>query len=745
MLSETSPPLSAEESSRLIEFARACKAAARAVLLYPDGHPAIGATLGRIVRLTSAETMPAPLELTVAGDTVKVQSRRAAREDAALAELAEMLHNHLVGALVVHPGGDVEAWRSFLLLLGRSADEVRAEGGIARLWTTLAGRHIQLREIDYGVVLRERPGTGTAGWADVIEHCLQGEDGRLSEDARRLLLDVGGDAEKLTALIASVDAEALGADGAAASRAAALVRLLDRIVTVVSDEAPDRVGPVLDNLATTLGGLSPDLMADMLTETGMITETPDLVHTVVSHMSDSTIAAFVGRHALVPGTPVERLATAFQTLVPEDRRERLLSLARDEAAAVHGAPSSFDALWEHVAQKLMVSYTDEAYVSAQYGRELSSAKTVALAVEHLSDDPPERLAAWLRTVSATELRRLDLALVHDLLRIERDPERWATLMRPVVSLIEDLLLVGDFEPADELIGTLTGHKVGGGPLRQAAAGAIDALVGGSLLHHTASHLATVDDATFDRVKAMFLSLGDALVRPLAEALLEEAPPRVRERLSSILIAFGPSGRSEVERLKTSANPSVRRTAIQLLRAFGGDQALPELTGLLADRDPQVQREAVRAILGVGSDAACRALTAALVAADPARREALFGAIASAREVGAAVALAYLLDHLDHRGPLADLYLRTLHALGTPHLAEAAEGVEALGRALERGEWWAPRRTAALRDAAAAALARIGTPDALAALDHAIAHGGRGVRRAAGAHRPPATLPGREAA
>ena len=63
-------PLSAEETARLVEFARACKAAARAVGLYPGGHPSIGATLGRIVRLTSAAGLGAPLRISVLTDTL---------------------------------------------------------------------------------------------------------------------------------------------------------------------------------------------------------------------------------------------------------------------------------------------------------------------------------------------------------------------------------------------------------------------------------------------------------------------------------------------------------------------------------------------------------------------------------------------------------------------------------------------------------------------------------------------------
>ncbi len=58
-------PLEPAETARLIEFARAFKAAARAVLLYPGGHPAIAATLGRIATITSSAALAAPLRITV--------------------------------------------------------------------------------------------------------------------------------------------------------------------------------------------------------------------------------------------------------------------------------------------------------------------------------------------------------------------------------------------------------------------------------------------------------------------------------------------------------------------------------------------------------------------------------------------------------------------------------------------------------------------------------------------------------
>src|SRR5689334_1554658 len=105
-------PLTVGESAKLIEFARACKAAARAVVLYPMGHPAIGATLGRIVELTSATSLPVPMRVTVHPDALLLDDRPLARADAAVTELAALLHTHLIGQMVVRPGGDADAWRS---------------------------------------------------------------------------------------------------------------------------------------------------------------------------------------------------------------------------------------------------------------------------------------------------------------------------------------------------------------------------------------------------------------------------------------------------------------------------------------------------------------------------------------------------------------------------------------------------------------------------------------------------------
>jgi HEAT repeat protein len=218
-----------------------------------------------------------------------------------------------------------------------------------------------------------------------------------------------------------------------------------------------------------------------------------------------------------------------------------------------------------------------------------------------------------------------------------------------------------------------------------------------------------------------------LVRPLAEALSVEERPRTRERLTTILLAFGSVGRRTIERLKGSQNPAVRRTAIHLMRQFGGIESLPDLTELLDDSEPQVQREAVRAILNVGTDAAYRILEQALTGGTARSRDAIMQSISLVRDERATPLFAYILGHVDHRGALAPVYLRAIESLGA---LRDPGGIAPLRDALYKGEWWAPRRTSMLRSAAAAALARIGTPEAFTVLEEAAAQGSRRIRSAA---------------
>src|SRR6185503_7374131 len=106
----------------------------------------------------------------------------------------------------------------------------------------------------------------------------------------------------------------------------------------------------------------------------------------------------------------------------------------------------------------------------------------------------------------------------------------------------------------------------------------------------------------------------------------------------------------------SGNAAVRRTALYLLREFGGQEALGELTEMLNDTSPQIQREAVRAIVSIGNESAFQVLYEALTTGSVQSREVIMKSLSAVKDESAAPMLGYLMARVDHKGPLANIYL-----------------------------------------------------------------------------------------
>ena len=93
-----------DAASRLADFARACKAAARAVSLYPAAHPAIGTTLDRLVETAGGADGGGPVQLQVRRTSCSIGGAAPAKPDPAIVELADLLSRQLIGTLTRQRG-----------------------------------------------------------------------------------------------------------------------------------------------------------------------------------------------------------------------------------------------------------------------------------------------------------------------------------------------------------------------------------------------------------------------------------------------------------------------------------------------------------------------------------------------------------------------------------------------------------------------------------------------------------------
>jgi hypothetical protein len=717
--------LTPDAAARLADFARSCKAAARAVSLYPGGHPAIGSSLTRLAQVTSQLTSGGPYAIQVLADRLLIGGAAAPKPDIAITELADLLHRHLIGKLTLNAGVDAEAWRTLLLLLARTPEDVRTDGGIKHLWATAGGPSLDIEEIDYAEVLREKQGVAVA--IEQIITAARGGQLDLDESGMRLLAEIVRDKARLEDLLAQLEAAA--EPHGASVYAAAFLNLLKGLTDWLASREPAAVEPMLAEMSRATGRLSADAMLALLDQrrrpeyqAGEI----NVADAVVQRMDDATVAHFVSHSVIAERGATERLAHAFQALVPDvERQRRLLALAEEEVAEAQPGNEGFSELWSQV-EGMLTSYSDESYVSTDYARELSGARTRPVDVERVSDDPPERLASWVSSVADAALRSLDHQLLQDLLRIEQDALRWRDVAETAAAHADDLVRVGYFDQAWQLADSIVVHGESDPARRPHAASALARFGRGTMMKHVSAHLRGTDDASYERFKALCHAIGPTVIPALAEVLSSEQDSRSRRRLRDILLGFGAKGREAVRQLMNAPNWEVRRTAAYLLREFGGAEGLKELVPLLTDSEPLVQREAVQGLVMNGSDEASRILLQAISTATGRTRETLLNELTGIRDERAAPLFSYLVRHMSRRKE-PKLYQTSIDALGT---FGGADAIAALKFALHQGDWRAPLQTRRLRAAAAQALRRIGTPPALTVLQEASARGGWGVRSAA---------------
>src|SRR5688572_30538846 len=124
----TTEPMSNEQSAVLADFARACKAAARSVSLYPATHPAITSSLARVVAASARLTTSGDVTLNVHPGAILIEGKAPVRPDAAIGEFAAILHERLIGSLRIERGADAQDWHALLTLLGRAPDDLMANG-----------------------------------------------------------------------------------------------------------------------------------------------------------------------------------------------------------------------------------------------------------------------------------------------------------------------------------------------------------------------------------------------------------------------------------------------------------------------------------------------------------------------------------------------------------------------------------------------------------------------------------------
>ena len=440
-------------------------------------------------------------------------------------------------------------------------------------------------------------------------------------------------------------------------------------------------------------------------------EEADLVSSVADRMTDQAIASFMARAVAADRRGTERLAQALEALAPaHDRKSRVVDLAKAEALQGElGADAGFESMWEDVANTVMSDtlVSNLTNVSDEYGRELSAARKQAIEVERVSDDPPERVQAWVTTVTEPAVAQLDLRCSSTCFgsrdRRAGSGNRSRHRERPRPNVARSPVTSRARMRCSRRWSRET--KTDGRPASRASATRTWTVWERARSHGTSRSLPKRHDSEVDRFNQLCQILGAE--RGPAAGRSAGGEKRTAARFggcATLLLGFGAAGRRSVEQLKNSPNPAVRRTAITCCACSAATRRCPSWRrcSTMPTRRCSASRSAP-SCRSAPTDAYA-VLQRALARVRSTPRDTVLRSWSACATTRPCRCFCYVLKHsAAARQAGRASTSQIIEALGD---AERAPGVDAhVARCSYRGEWWAPFRTAALRQAAAAALRR----------------------------------------
>jgi HEAT repeat protein len=711
-----------------VTLARNLSAAVRNWALYPPEHPAVAASVERLTATLGEVTSDGPFAFGVTPDTLLVAGTPLPSEQPVL-DAARYLHDRDILQLSFAGPAPAPVVQTLLRLLTLDAAVVRASGGPAAVWAREGHPGVAIDQIDYEKLLEDREGGVVAGrrddvWRSLVAGLARGQR-EFNEEQQRRLLEISYNAGAIGALAADATEPMRNVDGSplVTTQAATVLAVFRHLAGIVSVMEPERGSEVMRNLADAASTLNPQVVMQMMEMEGPSGDSP-LIAGIAGAFDDEKVAKLLATALSRAGQATARLAQVFDTIAPDaDRKRRVLTMTRSLLGEQNfGASSQFRAAWSSM-ETLLLNYDETPYMAAGYQASLdgASARAEMLAARGLPAELPE----WLETLGENSVRSLSVVLITDLLRIEENAERAVETIGDMRTLVDDLLLGGDFTNAACVLREL--QAAARRDLAGAAARATLTSVGESMsLLEAAALIGDLDEPALAPFSECCELIGATAAQALLPLLKDERHGAAYVRAASILERLGPAVIPHLSSLVDSNDWFVQRNAAALLGAMLHVDAIAPLQALLRKHDARVLHEAVRALAGIDDPAAAHALQSVLRRTAGSNRLAIVNALVAERDRRVVPMVARIISESD---PFSDDHRVVIDMLGAVAQLGDDRGVPAVALVMRKTRWF--RRTKALgfKRAAVQALIAIGSPDATRALEDATRTGDRLLRRA----------------
>lgn len=611
---------------------------------YPPGHPQTEASLQKLLesfrQLCEGGT---PIQLGVTRDGLLLGSEFVEKENRICRNLAGVLFERGIGALLVQLPPNRDELAALLGLLALKREDVFAQGGIALLWQQAGIISLQVQPVRYDRF------SGT-------------EEGRLTQDEQGEEEEVGSLWERFVRVLVRGDGDGLpGMDSQAGLQPEMLAASLNAYFARRPGSIRQLTATMVSSFAAVLREAFPAAMVGGGAAagsggsgtgqggggtTGAVAPEDnwsDLTEATTEIKTD--LFAFIA--ALDPGLRRQILNGFCETGAVEDDTATELfnylgpALMQETYASAEeyaAAPPLLQGILRKLLPHLGVAYTSSTTPEEQH------ASMQTLLQEHQVESymPENYLQGLIDALASGAVRQLESAELNLLLRTLDEQainNRGSEIILQLVlsdptgasaqDLIDNLsemcgyfLELGDYGQVLKILSQAADPRLPQ-PLRLAMR---DAFCRREFLDEILSGLSVWGKPKYDQVGLLIQVLGRAFIEPLLDRMAEEENMSLRRFMMDRVQSFGASARPYLLARLSDSRWYVLRNIILMLRAIGHPDDAEHLRPLLRHNNQKVRQESLKSLLMLGDQMAQRQVLRDLESAD---REVQLNAISMA--------------------------------------------------------------------------------------------------------------------
>jgi len=700
--------------------------------IYPSEHPAIKNSVERVYANINAlfETFP-EFRLDIAQRSLMVGDQFLDKTNEIFRDLAQQLHRRGIASVNFKKGLGQEELRNFLEIASMEPKVLQKRGGLSKLLQEEKAPHIDILEIDYQKVLAVREGIVEVAeeekvksdeeiWIDLIKSLELYSGLKLEDLEHNFLIHLEENPGKMATYLEGVGLRSFL--GISDLGGVAIRRTINNIGNYIFKNLPQEKDIYRKRLAEVICRLDPKLRLQLIDaevdiEPGQI----DVMKEIIPHLPDSVIVEMMTLAISSEGKVTERLVKLFHKLVPEEERKKeIIPLFGDTLADMSG---SGDSLYlRRLIENLFLPKPSQEFISDVYRKTLKELNEL---ISYFTE-----LKEYVDSLNERKIEEEASTVLMDLIRLETDPSDYVEIARNLGKEAMDFLLTGRYEKAKEIIEVLIDEsapeKRRTEETRKACKESLKKMRDMGIVHDLVAALRDWGREKHETIGFILIQMGQIAVQPLLEALGKESDRLLRKKILSIIVSMGEEALPEIVRRFSDRNWYVVRNMVRILREIGTEKAVRYLNIPLKHRDPRVRKEVIYALSSIGGEEAVRLISS--MADDP-DGEVRLEAIKYLGAVKDKEAVPLLLRLIGKKNPFGRNNYMVISAIeGLGRIADE-EAVPWLVRLLRKSTFFARKRNDEVRVAAANALEKIGSKEAMEALMEGTRFGRKAVRQA----------------